>query len=140
MTPQPPNAPRSARPVIRNISPGQLAAYKLPPPGVVSILHRISGLLMFLLLPLLLWLLDLSLTSELSFERLRAVAASLPGRLVLLALAWAFLHHAFSGVRFLLLDLHIGVALAAARRSAVIVLIVSVLLAAAAGLRIFGVI
>jgi len=138
MTPQPPHA--STRPVIRNISLGQLAGYKLPPPGVVSILHRISGLLMFLLLPLLLWLLDLSLTSEVSFERLRAIVAGTPARLVLLALAWAFVHHALSGVRFLLLDLHIGVDRAPARRSALIVLVVGLALAAVAGLRIFGVI
>jgi succinate dehydrogenase / fumarate reductase cytochrome b subunit len=114
-------------------------AYKLPPPGLVSILHRVSGLLMFLLLPFVLWLLDLSLTSEVSFERLRSAASSTPVRLILLVLAWAFLHHAAGGLRYLLIDLHIGVAKGAARRSAKLVLWVGVLLAALAGLRIFGV-
>ncbi|HUN93583.1 MAG TPA: succinate dehydrogenase, cytochrome b556 subunit [Burkholderiaceae bacterium] len=124
---------------IRNISIGDLSAYRLPPPGVVSILHRVSGVLMFLLLPFVLWLLDLSLTSEDSFERLRAAAQTPLVRIVASVLAWGFLHHLAAGVRFLLLDLHVGVDKPAARRSAVIVLATGIVLGIAAALWIFGV-
>ena len=64
----------ASRPQFRNIHVSQIVAYSLPPPGLVSILHRISGAALFLCLPLLLWLFDLSLISEMSFERLKAVA------------------------------------------------------------------
>ncbi|HET7526810.1 MAG TPA: succinate dehydrogenase, cytochrome b556 subunit, partial [Burkholderiaceae bacterium] len=57
------------RPVYTNIHVSQIVAYRLPPAGLVSILHRVSGALMFLLLPLVVWLLDVSLTSEVSYER-----------------------------------------------------------------------
>ncbi len=126
------------RPQIRNLGIGDLVRYRLPVPGIVSILHRISGLLMFLLLPLLLWLLDLSLSSQDSFDRLVAFCQGGVARLVLLALGWALLHHLCAGVRFLLLDLHIGGERAAARRSSWIVFGVSVPLAAAFGLFLFG--
>lgn len=132
-------ATRKSRPEFRNIHVTQLFLYRLPPAGIASVLHRISGAALFLALPFLLWLLDLSLTSEISFERLRGIAAGLFVKLILLGLIWAFLHHLFAGIRFLLLDLHLGLDLAPSRASALAVFAISVLLTILAGLRLFGV-
>jgi succinate dehydrogenase / fumarate reductase cytochrome b subunit len=128
----------SARQVIRNISIGDLLQYRQPVPAVLSILHRISGALMVLLLPFTLWLFDLSLRSESSYQQLRQVAGGWFARLVLSLLAWALLHHLAAGVRFLLLDLDLGLDRVPARRSAWIVLAVSIALALWAALGIFG--
>jgi len=132
------NPPASPRPRIRNIGIGDLLHYRLPLAGIVSILHRISGLLMFLLLPLLLWLFEASLSSERSFEQFQDLAHNFFVRLVLLALGWALLHHLCAGLRFLLLDLHWGTERLAAQRSARVVLFVSVPLALLFGLYLFG--
>jgi succinate dehydrogenase / fumarate reductase cytochrome b subunit len=131
-------APKSPRPVIRNIGIADLRNYRLPVPGVVSILHRISGLLMFLFLPLLIWLFDLSLSSADSFDRLAAFTHGWLARLLLLALAWSLLHHLCAGVRFLLLDLHLGADRAAARRSSWIVFAVSIPVTLLFALFLFG--
>jgi len=138
MTAPHPASPAGRAP-IRNIGIGDLVRYRLPLPGMVSILHRISGLLMFLLLPLLLWLFDLSLSSERSFDRLVQFCQGGFARLVLLALGWALLHHLCAGVRFLLLDVHLGLDRAPARRNAWIVLAVSLPLALVLALFLFGV-
>lgn len=124
---------------IRNIGIADLIAYRLPVPGVVSILHRVSGLLMFLLLPLVLWIFDLSLSSTRSYDRLVAFCQGAVARLVLLAVGWALLHHMCAGVRFLLLDRHLGLERGAARRSAWIVFAVSIPLALFLALFLFGV-
>jgi succinate dehydrogenase / fumarate reductase cytochrome b subunit len=138
MTNTPPSR-TAARSQIRNIGVADLIRYRLPIPGIVSILHRASGLLLFLLLPLLLWLFDLSLSSDRSFDRLVAFCQGTFARLVLLALGWALLHHLSAGVRFLLLDLHVGAEKAAAQRSSWIVFAVSLPLAAVFALFVFGV-
>jgi succinate dehydrogenase / fumarate reductase cytochrome b subunit len=117
-----PNAPR---PQIRNIGIGDLRNYRFPVPAIVSILHRISGMLLFLFLPLLLWLFEQSLSSETSFERFLGFAHGLAARIVLLLLGWALLHHLCAGVRFMLLDLHLGAERAQARRNSWAVLAVS---------------
>lgn len=128
------------RPEFRNLSIAQIVRYRLPGPGIVSLLHRASGALMVLIgIPFILYLFQQSLLSELSFERYSAVVSHWFARLVLLALTWAFLHHMLAGIRFLILDLHIGADLASARRSAAIVLFVSLVLTALAALKIFGV-
>lgn len=127
------------RPEFRNIHVSQIVAYRLPPSGMVSILHRISGAGLFLMLPLLLWLFDLSLMSELSFERLRGVAGHWLMKLVLLGLIWALLHHLVAGIRYLALDLHIGIEGRSANRSAKWVFYVSLPLTLLAALRLFGV-
>jgi succinate dehydrogenase / fumarate reductase, cytochrome b subunit len=129
----------SARHAVRNLSLADLARYKLPVPGVLSILHRVSGALMFLLLPLLLWLFDLSVRSELGFQQLREAVNGWITRLALSLLAWALLHHLAAGIRYLLLDMDLGVDRAPARRSAWIVFAVSLPLAILAALAIFGV-
>lgn len=99
-----------------------------PIAAVTSILHRISGLGLFLMLPLLIWLLDLSLRSPDSFLSLQAFVAHPLAKLLLIGLLWAFLHHFFMGIRILLIDIHVGVAKAQARSSAIAVLAVSLLL------------
>lgn len=129
-----------ARPQFRNLSPGQLLSYRLPPAGVVSILHRVSGIVLFLMLPVLLWLFQLSLTSEGTYEHLRGLTGTVLAKLVLLGVIWALLHHLVAGIRYLALDLHVGIAKEPATRSAVAVFVVSLPLAAIAGLWLFGVI
>jgi succinate dehydrogenase / fumarate reductase cytochrome b subunit len=127
------------RPQYRNIHVTQIVGYRLPAPGMVSIMHRISGALMFLLLALAIWLLQLSLVSELSFMRLKDVASQWWAKLIFLALVWALLHHLVAGIRYLLLDLHVGVEKAASVKSALAVFAVSLPLTLLAALRIFGV-
>lgn len=104
-----------------------LLKIRLPLPGLVSILHRASGLLLFLSLPVLLLLLEMSLKSPEDFYAIRAAAAQLPSRFLLLVFAWAASHHFFSGIRHLLLDIHVGVSLRAARASSKLVLGASLL-------------
>ena len=103
-----------------------LTTIKLPLPGKVSILHRVSGAGLFLCFPVLLWLFGASLTSPDSFASFKAVFAMLPAKVVLAGLIWAFIHHFCAGIRFLLLDLHIGIEKEAARQSAGVVLAVSI--------------
>ena len=103
-----------------------LTTIKLPLPGKVSILHRVRGAGLFLCFPVLLWLFGASLTSPDSFASFRAVFATLPAKVVLAGLIWAFIHHFCAGIRFLLLDLHIGIEKEAARQSAGVVLAVSI--------------
>jgi succinate dehydrogenase / fumarate reductase cytochrome b subunit len=127
------------RPEFKNIHVTQILSYRLPAGGVVSILHRISGALMFLALPFLLWLFDLSLISEISYGRLAALFSGALVKLVLLVLCWALLHHLVTGIRHLLLDLHVGIEKEAAARSAILVYLISLPLTLAAGLKLFGV-
>lgn len=93
-----------------------LMKIRLPVPGLVSILHRVSGFGMFLFAWAMLWLLQMVLQSPETFEQVRQCAQSWIGRLFLTAMAWAFLHHFFAGIRFLLLDIHIGTELETTRR------------------------
>jgi succinate dehydrogenase / fumarate reductase cytochrome b subunit len=103
-----------------------LTTIQLPLPGKVSILHRVSGAGMFICFPLLLWLFSASLNSPESFATFKSVAGMLPVKVVLAGLLWAFVHHFCAGIRFLLLDLHIGIEKEEARKSAVAVLAVSI--------------
>jgi succinate dehydrogenase / fumarate reductase cytochrome b subunit len=128
------------RPQFRNLSLGQLTSYRLPPAGIVSILHRVSGVLLFLALPLLLWIFELSLKAESTFERLRSTLGNAVLKLILLALIWAILHHLVAGIRFLALDVHWGIDKDPASRSALMVLVVSLSLTLLAALWLFGVI
>ncbi len=129
---------RPARPIHRNIHIGQIIGYRLPAAGIVSILHRISGALMFLLLPFVLYLLDKSLTSTLSFDTFKAVTSNWFAKLVILALVWAYLHHFVAGIRHLVMDVHIGVEKDTGRQTAVSVLVISLVLWVAFALKIFG--
>ena len=117
----------------------QTVHYRLPLAGIVSILHRASGLLMFLLLPFILFLLDKSLTSEISFAYFKGFTSNWFVKLIILALCWAYLHHVLAGIRHLLMDVHIGVDKDSGRKSAATVFAISLPLAALIGLKLFGV-
>jgi succinate dehydrogenase / fumarate reductase cytochrome b subunit len=117
----------------------QAVHYRLPLAGVVSILHRLSGLMMFFLLPFVLYLLDKSLTSEISFAVFRSFTSNWFVKLVILALCWAYLHHVMAGIRHLLMDVHVGVDKDSGRKTAVTVFAISLPLAALIGLKLFGV-
>lgn len=112
-----------------------LAEIKQPVPAVASILHRISGVGLFLMLPLLIWLLDLSLKSADSYQTLLAVTAYPLVKLILIGLLWAFMHHFCMGIRILLIDIHVGVEKAQARASAKAVLVISLLLTLILGVK-----
>ncbi len=110
---------------------------KLPLPGFVSILHRISGLLLFIALPLLLLMLQYSLRSIETYTQLLAVLAHPLVKLMLLGLLWASLHHFCAGLRYLAIDLDYGVKLAQARASSKMVLAVSLVLTALLGAKLW---
>lgn len=133
------------RPVYRNIHVSQIVSYRLPPAGIVSILHRISGMLMFVLLPLVIWMFDTSLTSEISYGAFtNAFVAGIgfvPGwfiKLVSLGLIWGYLHHFIAGVRHLWMDATHSVSKAQGHSSAIITLVSSVALTLALGAKLFG--
>ncbi len=133
------------RPVYRNIHVTDIVSYRLPPAGIVSILHRISGVLLFVLLPFIIWMFDTSLTSEISYETFTAVFAAgagpLPGwfiKLIALALIWGYLHHFIAGVRHLWMDATHSVSKQQGHSSAVITLVSSVVLTVALGAKLFG--
>jgi succinate dehydrogenase / fumarate reductase cytochrome b subunit len=129
---------KKAKPVFRNIGLAQLIKYRLPWAGKVSILHRISGAALFLLLPFILYLFDQSLASELSFMQFQAFTDHFLVKLICLGLIWSFLHHFWAGIRYLLLDLEIGVEKIPAQKSAILVLVVSLALTALVGAKLFG--
>jgi succinate dehydrogenase / fumarate reductase cytochrome b subunit len=112
--------------------------YRLPLAGYVSILHRISGALMFILLPFVLYMLDKSLTSEISFEYFKGFTSNWFVKLVILALSWAYLHHFCAGIRHLFMDFHVGVDKESGRKSSIAVFAVSLVLAALIALKLFG--
>jgi succinate dehydrogenase / fumarate reductase cytochrome b subunit len=119
------------RPVYLN-----LFAIRMPPPAIASILHRISGALLFFVgLPVVLWALDASLGSPETYERFRAFAGHPLAKLALLALVWAYLHHTFAGLRHVLQDVHIGSELKPARQSATLAIVAAVVLTVIVGIR-----
>jgi succinate dehydrogenase / fumarate reductase cytochrome b subunit len=133
-----------SRPVYRNIHVSQIVSYRLPPAGIVSILHRISGGLMFVLLPFIIWMFDTSVTSEISYSQFTSVFLAgvgfLPGwffKLVALALIWAYLHHFIAGLRHLWMDATHAVTKEFGHNSALFTLIASVLLTLALGAKLF---
>jgi succinate dehydrogenase / fumarate reductase, cytochrome b subunit len=138
--------PKKPRPEFRNINAfTDLTTYRLPLAGWVSILHRISGALMFALLPFIIWMFDKSLSSGFSYAKFTAAfkvgMLGLPGwmwKLVALALIWAFLHHFIAGVRHLIMDGWHKVDKEFSKSSAVVTLVLSVLLTAALAGKLFG--
>jgi len=135
------------RPEFRNINAlSDLPTYRLPAAGWVSILHRISGLLMFLLMPLIIWMFDTSISSEISFARFAAAfnigLGFVPGwfmKLVALALIWAYLHHFIAGVRHLYMDVKHAVSKEFGKSSAIVTLVLSLGLTAVLGAKLFGI-
>ena len=121
------------RPVYLN-----LVRIRLPLPGIVSILHRVSGAALFLIgIPLALWALEKSLASAAAYENLVGAFAHPLAKLVLLGLVWAYLHHLCAGIRFLLLDLHRGIELKPARQSSAIVILAGIALTLIVGARLW---
>ncbi len=110
-----------------------LLVIKQPLPAIASILHRVSGAGLFLMLPFLILLFQLSLESPQSFETFKAVTGHPLAKLVLIGLLWAFLHHFCMGIRILLLDMNMGTDLKPARASTQAVLAVSLALTAILG-------
>ena len=132
------------RPVYRNIHITQLPHYRLPLAGLVSILHRISGALLFLMLPVVIWLFDLSVTSEVSYAHFTSVFAAgwagLPGwffKLVVLALIWAYVQHFIAGLRHIYMDVTHATGLGFGRSSAFVTLIATAILTIALGAKLF---
>jgi len=134
------------RPEFRNINAlTDLPTYRLPAAGIVSILHRISGAIMFVLLPLIVWMFDTSVSSEISFAKFKAAftvgIGFVPGiivKLAALALIWAYLHHMIAGLRHLYMDMCHAVSKEFGKSSAVVTLVLSLGLTAALGAKLFG--
>lgn len=134
------------RPEFRNINAlTDLPTYRLPAAGIVSILHRISGAIMFVLLPLIVWMFDTSVSSEISYARFTAAFRTgigfVPGivvKLATLALIWAYLHHMIAGLRHLYMDMCHAVSKEFGKSSAVVTLVLSLGLTAALGAKLFG--
>jgi len=121
------------RPVYLN-----LVRIRLPLPGIVSILHRVSGAALFLIgIPLALWALQASLEPSAGRDAIAATFSHPLAKLVLLGLLWAYLHHLCAGIRFLLLDLHRGIELKPARQSSAVVVLASVALTLIIGARLW---
>ena len=134
------------RPEFRNIHAlTDLPTYRLPPAGWVSILHRISGAIMFILLPFIIWMFDTSISSEISFARFSGAFSAgsgfVPGwfmKLVALTILWAYLHHFIAGVRHLWMDINHAVSKEFGHSSAIFTLSLSVGLTVVLGAKLFG--
>ena len=132
------------RPTYRNIHVSQIVKYRLPPAGIVSILHRVSGVGMFLLMPFIIWMFDASVTSEISYAGFTSVFLSgvgfLPGwlfKLIALGLIWAFLHHFIAGIRHLWMDMTHAVTKEFGHNYALVTLSLSVVLTVLLGAKLF---
>jgi len=117
-----------ARPVNLN-----LMTIRFPLPAIVSILHRVSGVILFLFIPIGLWVLDYSLTPD-GFEAMHDWQANFFAKFIIWAVLAAFLYHFVAGIRHLLMDVHIGTTLQGARLSAKLVFIFSIVLIILAGI------
>jgi succinate dehydrogenase / fumarate reductase, cytochrome b subunit len=135
------------RPEFRNIHAlSDLPSYRMTAAAYVSILHRLSGVLMFLLLPWIVWMFDTSVSSEISYARFTAAFQRGIGfvpafmvKFVVLVLAWAYLHHFFAGLRHLCMDLsHAAVSNASGRRSGIATLVLSLGLSVVVAAKLFG--
>ena len=122
-----------ARPIYLN-----LLRIHLPLTGWVSILHRVSGVLLFAALPAGVWALSVSLSGEAGFRRMADTLAHPLVRLLVLLLVWAFAHHVFAGLRHLALDVHWGMDLKRARQSSLAVMLAAGLVALIAAWRLFA--
>lgn len=133
-------ASKKGRPEFRNIGIGDIAGkYRMAPSATVSILHRISGAGLFLMLPFLLYLLQESLLSESTFEHFSSILSYPLVKVLVLGLSWAYLHHFCAGVRHLIMDMHIGLDKVSAQKSARVVLVIALALTVLVGLKLFGV-
>jgi succinate dehydrogenase / fumarate reductase cytochrome b subunit len=125
------------RPEYRNIHITDLISYRLPLAGLVSILHRISGAVMFLLLPFVLWVFDTSLRSQQGWDTVAGVLSAWPLKIVALGLFWALAHHLCAGIRHVLMEARHALSKQQGRRYAAVTLTVSLLLTAAFAVHLF---
>lgn len=114
---------------IKNNRPKHLNLFKihLPITGIASINHRISGLLLFLAIPVSLYLFQLSLASQAEFTAALIYLSSPWIKLALIILLWSFIHHLLAGFRFLLIDQNLGISLSVARKTAWFVVLAAVI-------------
>jgi len=134
------------RPEFRNINFGSLISYRWPLASLVSGMHRVSGAILFFLMPFIIWMFDNSISSEISFSKFKAAfnfgMLGLPGfiwKLVALGLIWASLHHLIAGLRHLWMDTHHEhVSKDFGRQSAAVVLVATLTLTLVLGAKLFG--
>jgi succinate dehydrogenase / fumarate reductase cytochrome b subunit len=140
-------SPRPKRPEFRNINAfTDLPGYRLPIAGIVSILHRISGAIMFILLPFIIWMFDASVSSEISFARFTSTFgdsglgpfAGWFMKLIVLTLIWAYLHHLTAGLRHLWMDVNHAVSMEFGKSSATVTLALSIGLTLVCAVKLFG--
>jgi len=138
---------KTPRPVFRNIHVTDIVSYRLPPAGIVSILHRISGAVLFLLMPFIIWLFDTSVSTEISYDEFRSIFTAgcagglMPGwffKLIALAIIWAYLQHFIAGVRHLIMDATHRVSKEQGHSTAVVTLGLSAGLTVVLGAKLFG--
>src|SRR5665811_2327197 len=134
------------RPEFSNIDFGSLRSYRWPLASIASGMHRVSGAIMFFLMPFIIWMFDNSISSEISFEKFKSAfnvgMLGIPGvlwKLVALALIWAFLHHFIAGLRHLWMDIsHAAVTKEFGKSSAIVTLALSIGLTLVLGAKLFG--
>ena len=138
---------KTPRPVYTNIHVTDIVTYRLPLAGIVSILHRISGALMFLLMPFIIWMFDTSVSSEISYDQFTAVftagcaGGAIPGwffKLIALGLIWAYLVHFTAGVRHLLMEVTHSYSKETGKSTAAVTLVLSSALTVILGAKLFG--
>ncbi|QYZ67767.1 MAG: succinate dehydrogenase [Gammaproteobacteria bacterium (ex Lamellibrachia satsuma)] len=110
-------ARQTKRPVFLN-----LLQIKLPAAALLSVAHRATGIVMFLLIPFCIYLLEMSVSDEAGFHQVLAMIDSLPFQLLLFLMLWILLHHLLAGIRYLMIDMDLGVDRVVARRSAWLVI------------------
>jgi succinate dehydrogenase / fumarate reductase cytochrome b subunit len=138
--------PAKKRPEFRNINAFKdLPSYRWPLASLVSGMHRISGAVMFLLMPFIIWMFDNSVSSEISFAKFKFAfnvgMLGLPGflwKLLALALIWAYLQHFIAGIRHLYMDVNHAVSKEFGRSSALATLVLSLGLTVVLGAKLFG--
>ncbi len=138
---------KTPRPVFRNIHVTDIVSYRLPPAGIVSILHRVSGAIMFLLMPFIIWMFDTSVSTEISYDEFTSVFTAgcagglIPGwffKLIALGLIWAYLLHFIAGVRHLIMDVTHRVSKEQGHSTAVVTLALSTGLTVVLAAKLFG--
>jgi succinate dehydrogenase / fumarate reductase cytochrome b subunit len=138
---------KTPRPVFRNIHVTDIVSYRLPPAGIVSILHRISGAVLFLLMPFIIWMFDTSVSSEISYDTFTSVFTAgcangaVPGwffKLIALGLIWAYLQHFIAGMRHLIMEATHSYSKEQGNSSAIATLALSVVLTVILGAKLFG--
>ncbi len=138
---------KTPRPVFRNIHVTDIVSYRLPPAGIVSILHRVSGAIMLLLMPFIIWMFDTSVSTEISYDEFTSVFTAgctgglIPGwffKLIALGLIWAYLLHFIAGVRHLIMDVTHRVSKEQGHSTAVVTLALSTGLTVVLAAKLFG--